>query len=241
VKALMGLSSLKLFIRMLREFRRYPLTYTLILLNSIGYILEMFLSKSIIDIDMQSSVELGALYAPYIVLDNQWWRLLLAMFLHGGMTHLLMNMFSLYLIGRGAEVYFTKSAYLSLYLFSGFLGSFTSLLTHDNSIGLGASGAIFGLFGALAGFFLAYREQIKEDSKAFMKQFTLIIGLNILIGLAMPEVDVSAHLGGLIIGLIGGFIISKKPQWLWIYSLVMLGFMYLLSQILVNQYHSVLV
>jgi len=226
---------------MLTEFRRYPITYTLILANSIIYIFMMLLSGNVIDIDIQTSVDMGALYAPYMILDNQWWRLITSIFLHGGMTHLLMNMFSLYLIGRGAENYFSKSAYLSLYLFAGFLGSFASLFMHDDSVGLGASGAIFGLFGALAGFFLAYKEQIEEHSKAFMKQFAMIIGINIIIGLAIPEVDVSAHVGGLVIGFIGGFILSKKPRYIWIYSLIMLALMFISSRVLISQYYSFLV
>jgi len=235
------LSLQRLSAKMLKHFYAYPLTYSLILINSLVYLLTILWSGNIIDIDVQTSADMGALFAPYMVLDGQWWRLLTAMFLHGGMTHVLMNMFSLYLIGRGAEAYFSKSAYLSIYLFSGFLGSFASLLMHDESIGLGASGAIFGLFGALAGFFLAYKEQIQDHSKAFMKQFGIIIGINLIIGLAIPQVDVSAHIGGLVIGFIGGFMLSKKPQWLWVYSLVMLALMFLSSRILIHQYYSFLV
>jgi rhomboid protease GluP len=158
------------------------------------------------------------------------------MFLHGGMTHLLMNMFSLYLIGRGAEMYFDTKSYLSIYLFSGLLGGLASLYMHPMSVGVGASGAIFGVFGALAGFFLAHREKIASHTKAFMKDFAIIIGINLVIGFAIPSVDVSAHVGGLIIGFIGGFILSKNPRWIWIYSIAMILLMFMMMSYLPGQY-----
>ena len=163
--------------------------------------------------DVQILVEMGALFGPFTVLKGEWWRLLSAMFLHGGMTHLLMNMFSLYIVGRGAETYFDTRSYLSIYFFSGIIGGLTSLYMHPVSVGVGASGAIFGVFGALAGFFLAHRDKIASHSKAFMKDFSVIILINLVIGLAIPAIDVSAHIGGLVVGLIGGYMISKDPKW----------------------------
>lgn len=135
------------------EVIQYPLTYGLISLNIIAYLFSALLSQSLIDMDMKTLVDMGALYGPYAVGEGEWWRLFTAMFLHGGMTHLLMNMFSLYLVGRGTEMYFDRKSYVSIYLFSGLLGGLVSLYIHPESVGVGASGAIFGVFGALAGFF----------------------------------------------------------------------------------------
>jgi rhomboid protease GluP len=184
-------------------------------------------------------VDMGALYGPLTVMQGEWWRLLTAMFLHGGMTHLLMNMFSLYLIGRGVENYFEKKAYVSLYLFSGFIGGLASLYVHPESVGIGASGAIFGVFGALAGFFLAHRDKIESHSKAFMKDFGLVLGLNLVLGLSIPAIDVSAHIGGLVAGLIGGFVISKNPKWVLAYSIVMAMIMLMIMQYLPKYYMGV--
>ena len=216
-------------------FKQYKITYSLIAINILGYLLSAFLSKSLIDMDIEVLVNMGALYGPITVVDGEWWRLLSAMFLHGGITHLLMNMFSLYLIGRGVEQYFNTTSYLSIYLFSGLLGGLASLYMHHASVGVGASGAIFGIFGAMAGFFLAHREKIEAHTKAFMKDFAIIIGINLVLGFSIPSVDVSAHVGGLIIGFIGGYVVSKNPKWVWVYSvamiLLMIGFMqYLPSQ-----------
>ncbi len=225
---------------MLSEFRKYKITYSLIALNLIVYIFSALFSQDIIDMDMQTLVDMGALYGPLTVLKGEWWRLFTAMFLHAGMTHLLMNMFSLYLIGRGAEMYFDTKSYLSIYLFSGLLGGLASLYMHPVSVGIGASGAIFGVFGALAGFFLAHREKIQEHSRAFMKDFTIIIGINLVIGFSIPSVDVSAHVGGLLVGFIGGFALSKNPKWISVYSVTMILCMMAIASYLPSQYAQVL-
>lgn len=223
------------------ELVQYPLTYGLMILNIIPYLLTALLSQSLIDIDMKTLVYMGALYGPYTVGEGEWWRLFSAMFLHGGMTHLLMNMFSLYIVGRGTESYFDRNAYISIYLFSGLLGGLVSLYMHPESVGVGASGAIFGVFGALAGFFLAHRGKIATHSKAFMKDFAIIIGINLVIGFSIPSVDVSAHLGGLAVGFVGGFILSKNPKWLFVYSAAMIVTMILMGRFLLGEYVTALV
>lgn len=226
---------------MKNEILRYPLTYGFIIVNVLVYIISAFLSQDVVDMNMKVLVDMGALYGPYVLQGDEWWRLFTAMFLHGGMTHILMNMFSLYIIGRGAEMYFEKKAYISIYLFSGLIGGLTSLFMHPESVGVGASGAIFGIFGALAGFFLANREKIATHAKAFMKDFAIIIGINLVIGLSIPSVDVSAHLGGLAVGIVGGFVLSKNPKWIFAYAGAMLAIMILMGRFLSGEYVSALV
>ena len=225
---------------MLGRFKEYPLTYTIIGINILLYMVSAFLGSNIIDMDMQTLVDMGALYGPLVVLKGEWWRLFTAMFLHGGMTHILMNMFSLYLIGRGMEMYFRPKSYVTIYLFSGLLGGLASLYMHPNSVGIGASGAIFGVFGALAGFFLAHRDKIREQSKAFMKDFGVVLGLNLVLGLSIPSIDVSAHIGGLIVGVIGGFMIAKNKQWIWAFSAAMTVLILLVMNYLPQHYIQIL-
>ena len=226
---------------MLEDMKRYKLTYTLIILNSIVYLFSAFFSHSLVDMELETLVDMGALYGPYTVQQGEWWRLFTAMFLHGGMTHLLINMFSLYIVGRAAEMYFDTKSYLSIYLFSGLLGGLVSLTMHPDSVGVGASGAIFGIFGALAGFFLAHREEIASHAKAFMKDFAIIIGINLVIGISIPSVDVSAHIGGLVVGLIGGFVLSKNPKWIFTYMMLMVMLIIFVGQYLAGEYVSSLV
>lgn len=225
---------------MKHTFSQYKITFILIIINVLIYVITAISSQDVIDMDVETLVNLGALYGPYTVQDTQWWRLLTAMFLHGGMTHLLMNMFSLYLIGRGVEQYFDTKSYISIYLFSGFIGGLFSLYMHPASVGVGASGAIFGIFGALAGFYLAHRGDVEAHSKAFMKDFAIIMGINLVLGFSIESVDVSAHLGGLVAGFVGGFFISKNPKLVWSYSVAMVLLMAAIMSYLPTQYAQTL-
>ena len=221
---------------MVSEFKRYRLTYTIILFNLFIYLVSALLSGDLVDMDLEALVHLGALFGPLVVLEEQWWRLFTAMFLHGGMTHLLMNMFSLYIVGRAAQTYFDTKSYISIYFFSGLIGGLVSLYVHPVSVGVGASGAIFGIFGALAGFFLAHREKIAAHSKAFMKDFSIIIGINLFIGFSIEAVDVSAHIGGLVVGFVGGFLISKSPKFFVLYNSAMVLLMFMFVARLSSEY-----
>jgi len=225
---------------MRNSFSTYKITYILIAINFLGYLLSVILSQSVVDIDIEVLAKMGAIYGPATVLYNEWWRLISAMFLHGGMTHLLMNMFSLYLIGRGVEQYFNVKSYLSIYFISGIVGGLVSIIVHPISVGVGASGAIFGIFGALGGFFMAHREKIESHTRAFMKDFAMIIGINLILGFLIPSIDVSAHVAGLIVGFFGGYIISKNPRWLTLYVVIMVIVMMLLAYYLMGQYEKVL-
>jgi len=224
---------------MFSHLSRFKITLTLILLNSIVYLISVGVSHSLIEIDTQTLVDMGALFGPYTVLYEQWWRLFSAMFLHGGMTHLLMNMVSLYLVGRGVESYFSSKAYLLLYLFSGLFGGIASLYMHPVGVGVGASGAIFGIFGAMAGFFVAHHHQIQAHTKAFMKDFAVILGINLVLGFSIASIDVSAHVGGLIVGSLGGFFLAKYPKLLWLYGVVML-LLLLLSSLWLSSFYATL-
>jgi len=224
----------------MKDFARYKVTYGIIAVNTVVYLFSALFSGSIVDMDMHVLVDMGALYGPLVVLKGEWWRLFTAMFLHGGMTHILMNMVSLYIIGQGMEMYFSAKSYLSIYLFSGLIGGLASLYIHPQSVGIGASGAIFGVFGALAGFFIAHRKYLGAHTKAFMKEFTVIVVINLIFGLSIPAVDVSAHIAGLIVGFISGFLLSKDPKIIGIYSglmvLLMLAIMAYLPTTYVQTY-----
>jgi len=227
----------------MQAFARYPLTYGIIVLNLFFYLISIVLSGNIVDINLQTLVDMGALYGPLVVLQSQWWRLLSAIFLHGGMTHILMNMFSLYLIGRGMELYFSKAAYITIYLFSGFIGGIASLYMHPQSVGIGASGAIFGVFGALGGFFLAHKDRIAtERGRQILKDFAIIIGLNLFLGLSVASIDMSAHIGGLLTGFTSGFLIARYRKAIIPFSIVLsILVWYMLAYLLVERYaHLVL-
>ena len=141
----------------------------------------------------------GANFRP-LVQAGEVWRLATSMFLHIGIIHLLVNMYSLLIIGRQLESFLGKWKFLIVYLGSGILGSLLSVVIHS-SISAGASGAIFGLLGSLLYFGYHYRLYLGTVLKT---QVIPIIIINLLIGFMVPGIDNFAHIGGLV----GGYLIT---------------------------------
>lgn len=166
------------------------ITYILIFINILFYVL------SIISNSFYNSMVLN----PSKILNGEYYRLLSCIFMHGGIIHLLCNMYCLYVIGPQVESFFGKIKYIVIYLLSGIIGSLMSL-SITNSISLGASGAIFGLLGSILYFGYHYRVYL---SQAIKSQIIPIIVLNLFLGFILNGVDNAAHIGGLI----GGVLVS---------------------------------
>lgn len=136
------------------------------------------------------------------VRSGQVYRLISSMFLHMGLAHIFFNMYSLYYVGIKIEDFFGKWKYLLIFLLSGVCGNLLSIGFHPESYSVGASGAIFGLFGALIYFGYTYRGYIGSIIRS---QILPIVIFNLFIGFMIPGIDVAAHVGGLI----GGIITAK--------------------------------
>ena len=141
----------------------------------------------------------GANFRP-LVQAGEIWRLATSMFLHIGIVHLVVNMYSLYIIGKQLESFLGRWKFLIVYLGSGILGSLLSVVVHS-SISAGASGAIFGLLGSLLYFGYHYRLYLGTVLKT---QVIPIIIINLLIGFMVPGIDNFAHIGGLV----GGYLLT---------------------------------
>jgi hypothetical protein len=133
-------------------------------------------------------------------------------FLHFGLIHLLFNMFVLFSIGLFMESLAGRVPFVVLYLVCGLGGSAASLAWHPSIVSAGASGAIFGLYGALLGFLVRHRGSIPAESLASLRKGALtFIGYNLLYGLR-PGVDMAAHLGGLATGFVLGLFLIQPPS-----------------------------
>ncbi|PLS15240.1 rhomboid family intramembrane serine protease [Bacillus sp. M6-12] len=149
--------------------------------------------------NMNTLVEFGAKYSPNI-LQGEWWRFLSPIVLHIGVLHLLMNTLALYYLGADVERIYGNTRFLLIYLFAGFAGTLGSFLFSPN-ISAGASGAIFGCFGALLFFGLNHR---KIFFKTIGMNIIVLIIINLAFGFSMEGIDNAGHIGGLI----GGFLAS---------------------------------
>jgi membrane associated rhomboid family serine protease len=124
---------------------------------------------------------------------GEYYRLLTAAFLHGGLLHLATNMLTLYIVGAPLERVLGPARYLTIYLISALGGSLLALLLSPAyTVGVGASGAIFGLFGAL----VVLRRQIGAEAGGLF----VLIGLNLVISFTLPNISWQAHIGGLLTG-----------------------------------------
>lgn len=170
-------------------------TYTLIFINIL-----IFLAMYLFGNGSEDSITLltfGANYRPLILEFNQYYRLIASSFLHIGILHLLFNMYALYIIGVQIENFYGKVKYLIIYLGSAIIGSLLSICFHDG-ISAGASGAIFGLLGAILYFGYHYRLYL---GNVLQSQIIPIIVLNLFLGFITPGIDNACHIGGLISGI----------------------------------------
>jgi rhomboid protease GluP len=178
-------------------------TYGIILINIIVYIITALLSGDIFDSDINVLVFLGAKYNEAIV-QGEYYRLVACMFLHGGILHLVLNMYALNSVGPLVESVYGKLKFLVIYVLSGIVSSLLSFLFSEG-ISIGASGAIFGLLGTTLVYAITMRRNI---GKGFLRNIASVITINLFIGFSMPNIDNFGHLGGLIGGVITAFILN---------------------------------
>ncbi|WP_175991043.1 rhomboid family intramembrane serine protease [Bacillus sp. Marseille-Q1617] len=151
----------------------------------------------------QTLIEYGAKYNPLII-EGEWWRLVTPIFLHIGLLHLLMNTLALFYLGNAVEKIYGRFRFVFVYMVSGIAGSFASYLFTSN-LSAGASGAIFGCFGALLYFGVLYP---KTFFRTMGTNIIAVILLNLAFGFTIPGIDNAGHLGGLAGGFLAAGIVS---------------------------------
>ena len=144
-----------------------------------------------------------------LVKNGEYYRLFTCIFLHIGIMHLLCNMYSLYIIGREVENLFGKIKYIIIFILSRIFGSIMSLAFTHNTISAGASGAIFGLLGALLYFGMHYRTYLGE---AIKRSIIPIIVINLIIGFFAEGIDLAAHIGGLVGGVLVAMMVGVPDK-----------------------------
>lgn len=180
-------------------------TNIFILINIFIFIIEVFISKNLLNIDVNTLVYMGA-KLNIAINHGEIYRLITAAFLHGGILHILFNMSALNIIGKEVEKVYGGKKFLIIYLFSAIGGNLFSYLFSPSSISVGASGAIFGLLGAMLLFGIKGRV-----GKKYLANMIETIVINIIISFAIPNIDIFGHIGGLIIGfLVSGFLLKKR-------------------------------
>ncbi|WP_431028219.1 rhomboid family intramembrane serine protease [Lysinibacillus sp. LZ02] len=184
----------------------YPVVSTLLTINLAIYILTLIpkLGDEVFYFGMSIN---GA------IIQGEWWRIITAMFLHGGFMHVLFNMFSLFLFGPELEKMAGKTRFLAIYFLSGIGGGLATVLTQDAIYKtVGASGALFGIFGAFGAILYRYRHAMPQ-----LRQIMLpLIVISVILTFLQSNVNAASHIGGLATGFVLGlFFFKRKPTVVW--------------------------
>jgi membrane associated rhomboid family serine protease len=187
-------------------------TMTLLGLNTLMLLVSAALTGSafgLLDPSAPALCRLGALNAAAIAEDGQWWRLLTVMVLHGGLLHWAFNSWALWVFGPTLEGLLGRVRFLALYVGAGFAGAAASFAFNHTELGVGASGAIFGLLGALMAFFFRRR---RAGGAVPLQNLLLVLLLNVFIASQNPSIDNLAHAGGFLAGLGAMALLEAVPE-----------------------------
>ncbi|GAB4582197.1 rhomboid family intramembrane serine protease [Nocardia sp. IFM 10818] len=188
------------------RFSQPFVTWALIAINVLVFGITAVQARSVME-NRYSDLFMDWVLAPALIGDGQWWRVVGSGFLHYGLIHLLVNMLALYMLGPYCEAALGRTRYLAVYLVSLLGGSAAvTVLSDPLTASAGASGAIFGLFGAVAIIMLRTRQNLT--------QILVLLVINLVITFSVPGISIWAHLGGLLAGTIATAGILYLPRWL---------------------------
>lgn len=189
----------------LRPRPGYFITPIIIDLNIIVFVIMAIQARALFGFSIETLMQWGANNGNAVLVQHQYYRLLAAVFVHGGgLIHIFSNMYALLFAGVVLEPVLGSKRYAIMYLLTGILASVTSILVHPDVVSSGASGAVFGMYGGLIALMVA-RISSPHIDRVTMSSMIFFVGYNLAFGL-IPGIDNAAHIGGLVTGFIIGLI-----------------------------------
>jgi len=188
---------------------RVWVTPLLLGLNVAVFVVMVASGVSVMSPTSENLLRWGADFGPYVS-RGEGWRLFTNTFVHVGAVHLLMNMIGLWQIGLLVERLLGNAGYLVTYLLAGLAGSLTSMAVHPFTVSAGASGAIFGIYGALVSYLLRHRGSVPRQALSALQSTAItFVGFNLFFGLRVKGIDMAAHSGGFVGGAIVGLAVAS--------------------------------
>ena len=199
-----------------------PVTKILLIAIGIGYLWELAVAGGPGSLfegpGLQDLIDAGAL-VPFTsvtaghlvggIVGGEWWRLLSSMFLHAGLIHLGLNCYVLWIFGNEIERQIGRLFTLEVFLVTGvFAGAASFAFAPGLTVGVGASGAIFGLVGAFIAYNYLRRHHVMAQAR--LRSALSLLAINLIIGFSIPGIDWRAHVGGLVAGLVAGFAVDPS-------------------------------
>lgn len=198
------------FGRLLMELTPYVyVTPVLIGINAVVFVLMVVFGVSPVSPTTADLLRWGADFGP-LTIGGEWWRLLTSMFIHIGIIHIGMNMWVLYAAGPLVERMVGNVAFLLMYVVAGLCGGLASLCWNPVIVSAGASGAIFGVYGCLFGLVARGHGSIPTHILVQLRSSAGgFLVYNLIFGMMIPNLDMAAHLGGLVGGFLCGLVLSQ--------------------------------
>ncbi len=188
---------------------RVWVTPALVILCVVGFVFELSRGVSLQNPTAAQLLAVGGEFGPSFA-EGEWWRAITHMFLHAGPLHIAFNMWAFYSVGPLTERIFGNKSFLAIYLLSGIGGTLVSLTWSPLAVGVGASGAIFGVYGALLAFAVLHRGVFPIEYLAQQRNSIIgFIGYNVVFGLSQKNTDMAAHAGGLVTGALLGAALGR--------------------------------
>jgi len=182
-----------------------PAVWTILTLNCLIYLIVAYTGKQWFSFNADYLTMVGGNFSP-LTTEGQWWRMFTATFLHGGLLHLVFNMYALYSFGMLTEKIFGTRDFLLIYILSGLAGSAGTLMFSPSAVGVGASGAIFGVMGSMLAFLTTDRKFLSEGArKQLISNFAIFGAYSLMQGFRHSGIDNAAHIGGLLAGFVTGW------------------------------------
>lgn len=187
-----------------RYIKKNPVTFMFLVIIIIYFIV---ISLNGGTTDGQTLLKFGAFYPINILLYNQYYRFVTSIFIHIGAMHLLFNSYALYIFGTQIERLMGHKKFLLFFLFSGIGANIvTFFFSNPGSLSAGASGSLFGLFGVFLYLIRHHKEIITPEGR---KSIISLLVVNLVFTILVPNISITAHLGGLVIGYLLSFIFIK--------------------------------
>ncbi len=183
--------------------RKPYVTWTILVMMGVGFLLQLGTSDPVGQAGQSPLVVAFGMHGGAVFHNDQWYRLITAAFLHGGVMHLLFNGYAMYLLGQQLERWLGHGRLLALWVVGALSGSVMSLLFAPGQLSVGASGAIFALFGAV----FVIGRRLRLD----IRMILVLLALNLGITFLVPGISWTAHIGGLVAGLVIGAVFAYLP------------------------------
>lgn len=189
--------------KLMNFYKRSKVTFIFLAIMIINFI---FISLNGGTTNNVTLVKYGALFPPFIVEFNQYYRFITSIFIHIGIMHIYFNGYALYIFGPQIERLMGTKKYLLFFLLTGIGGNLATFFFNFNSISAGASGSLFGLFGAFLYLIHRHKDRVSPQGR---KSILKLLGINLVLTFAIPNISATAHVGGLLMGYFLSYVFIK--------------------------------